>query len=230
MTAKVSLKVEAINLESLNRDAIVDMIAARVTKGFEKLGPHLASVAVARAPQSAERNFAPQRGSFQRVQLRPPSAFPGGREGSKAEALRLGYERFEALGRAGQIRALSAAGGQTSSKGITQFFQGTRRGGTLGRSPDIIRVQGGTLKGAFAHQPGELKRSIRFIGVKREGNTVRAVVRAHAPYARPVHEGFTHRGGRKHQGKSTRIKGRKYLKSALVNIRDDLKNKSTYAG
>ena len=100
-----------------------------------------------------------------------------------------------------------------------------------GRTPDALHIaRGGVVRGAFAHKSGTLRDSHKLVPAYREGNKVIGEIRATADYAAAIHQGFTHKGGRKKGGKRTKIKGRPWLKQSLMNIRDDLTNPATYQG
>jgi len=235
----VNLKVSGFHVDE---EALLNQLAGRVEKHFTELGKHVADVASARAPVGKGQEAAaeadpvsfgiapigppmaanPHPKSFQRIQLRPLSQFPAGRTGSNRQARREQFERIQDLGRAGQISAVKKVG-RLTDPGFLSYFQGTRKGGTLGRSPTQIRVMGRTLVGAFQHKPGTLRKSIKFEGVRREGDTVTAVITAHAPYAWYVHEGFNHYKG-------SAVAGRPFLKNALINIQSRLTDASAYEG
>ena len=222
----IGLKVTTIELNSLDTSGVLEAMAAKVQEAFDsKLGPHLEAACRDEAPVSAERNFAPR--SFQKVQLRPESQFPGSLRVPDSEA-----SKHAAFGQRGeQVRLLKAVGGSTVNKDVTRFFQGTRAKGTLGVSPSLIKVSGNTLVGAYQHQPGTLRRSIRYVGSERHGNKIIGTVRAHAPYAAAVEKGFSHKGGwSKKTGKVSRIEGKKYMEAGLVHIVDRLGDPHTYSG
>lgn len=213
---RIKYEVKDIDFGSIDEAAIVNNIALdRVIPGFLKLGPQMKETAQARCPVSEETDFNPR--VFHQLKLRPLGSLGGVLENPRAARL------FELHGlnwraRAKAVKTLKDA----------DLFQGT--GANKGKTPDLIERQGGTIVGAFRHAPGTLKKSIEFEGVRHEGNQVRAIVRAHAPYAKAVHEGFTHKGGTKHTGRATRIAPRKFLKQSLLNIRDQLKSPATYEG
>lgn len=219
----VRLQLEGLVIESATQEAILDYAAELVTQGLEKLGEHVYDVAVARVPVGKERHFNPKRGSLQRVQLRPPSHFD--RDADKQYLLRFGA--LSARERADVVRE---GRGDPNLKHLLRFFQGTKKGKTHKISPSGLVVANGTIKGQFRHATGTLKRSIRFDGVRREGNTIIATVSANAPYAAAIHEGFTHRGGPNHDGRATFITGQPFLSSSLDNVIDLMTSPSTYEG
>jgi hypothetical protein len=140
------------------------------------------------------------------VQLKPLGSFRPGRESDRLAELH-GLTSTASGRRVGLPGLLSAVRASD-----VQFFQGT--GKNQGKTPDAISV-GRTIKGAFQHKPGTLRDSIRFVGVRREDNRLVATVRAHAPYAWYVHEGFTRENGKM-------VAGRPFLKNALINVRSRL--------
>lgn len=205
----------------VDEEAIVNAMASRVEKHLTELGQHVADVAAARAPVGKESHSTR---TAQRVFLRGPHEFTQGAAHGK-------FEAFSALGRGGIIRALRKAGGIEKRPSHLQFFRGKRGTPQYNQSPTKILLKGNTLVGHFAtHEPGTLRRSIKFEGVTREGNTVAATVRAHAPYAMAIHEGFKHKGGRDKQGEVTEIPGRPFLKNALINIQGRLTEPTAYEG
>jgi len=216
--------------------AIFDAIAPQLISGLEKLGKAVEEVARSRAPVGKTPPSAkPHVSNLQPIRLRPLSAFPEGREGSDQRTLHLRHSNMIEQGRTTAMGKLAAHGGSAGTKigsrsALLKHYQGTRKFGTSGVSPTHIRLVGNTMMGAFQHVPGTLKKSIHFTGVKREGNTLTATVVADAPYAYWVHEGFTLRGGKDHQGAATMIAGRPFLKSALINVQSRLTDPSTYQG
>jgi hypothetical protein len=221
--AKVKLTVDTSSLTGINLEGVRDFLAAKVERAFrEEIGPHYVSVAKARAPVSEERDFNPRLGSkaFKKVTLRPRRDF--------LEA------SVDKRNRRGELESLLAETSGSSRADILtssdiEFFR-IAEGADKGATPDIVDVRRGGLVGAVMHKPGTLRDSIKITKVERSGASVTMTIAATAPYALPVHEGFTHRGGSKHTGKTTRIKGQKFLKSPLTNVRERLKNPSTYTG
>lgn len=210
--ARVKLKVDASSLASLDLSGVLNHIMNRVENALNRdIGPHYVDVAKARAPVSQERNFNPQRSSFQRLQLKPLGSFPRGERANRLSDLHgMDFrERAEAL----------------NSSDI-QFFQGT--GKNKGQTPDAVDIINGTVKGAFKHRPGTLRDSIHIDGVTREGQTVKLRIVASAPYAAAIAKGFTHRGGRGKTGKATKIAPDPFMKSPLANVQSRLKDPSTY--
>lgn len=229
MSITITYIADAIQLDE---ESLVNAIAVRASKHLQELGQHVADVASARAPVgkgqessvapiSTARSFNPRTSSFQGLRLKPIGSFGLVRgEGSKAGRL-LELHGLTSRQRARAVRPIEDR----------DLFQGT--GGNKGKTPDIIEIQRGTIKGAFKgkqHLPGTLRKSIRFVGVERRDNRVVAVVRAHAPYAMAVHEGFKHEGGRGHDGESTEVAGQPFLKNALINIQGRLTEASAYEG
>lgn len=217
---KITLTVKDVDFSNVNEDAIINAIAVQVSKGFQKLGVHVADVATSRAPVSAERNFNPRK--FVPVKVKPVGTFglETGSDASKRASRLFEIRNYSSRERGELFR--KAFGNATTSENATRFFEGT--GKFKGQTPSALRIgKGGAIVGAFKHQPGTLKKSIKFDGIRREGNKVIATIRAHAPYAWYVHEGFTHKGG-------GRVQGPKFLLSALDNIRSRLTDASTYEG
>lgn len=213
---RIKYTVENIDFDSINEDAIINNIAIdRVIPGFLKLGPQMKETAKARCPVGEETDFNPR--AFHKLKLRSLGSLGSVTENTRAERL-FELHGMDWRGRAKAVNTLKDR----------DLFQGT--GPNKGKTPDLIERQHGTIVGAFQHAPGTLRNSIEFEGVRHEGSQIRAIVRAHASYARPVHEGFTHKGGTKHTGRATKIAPRKFLKQALLNIRDQLKSPATYEG
>ena len=79
---------------------------------------------------------------------------------------------------------------------IASMFRFTE-GPNKGQAPEILRVSGGRLMGASRKrsQPGRLAASIESLGVTGEGGKYTVMVKASAPYAKYVEEGFHHKGG-----------------------------------
>lgn len=212
---QVKLTVDTSSLASLDLGGVTNHIMNRVENAFNRdIGPHYVDVARARAPVSQERNFNPQRSSFQRVKLKAPGSFGPVATGNRAERL------FDLAGMTPRERADAL----TSSD--IQFFEGT--GANKGKTPDAVDIIGGTVKGAFKHKPGTLRDSIHIDDVTREGQTVKLRIVASAPYAAAIAKGFTHRGGRGKTGKATKIAPNPFMKTPLVNVRQRLKNPATY--
>jgi hypothetical protein len=212
---RVKLKVDASALSSLDLSGVTNHIMNRVENAFNRdIGPHYVDVAKARAPVSQERNFNPQRGSFQPLKLKPLGSFGPVETGNRAERL------FDLAGMSYRERA------EALRSSDIEFFEGT--GKNKGRTPDAVDIINGTVKGAFKHRPGTLRDSIHIDGVTREGQTVTLRVVASAPYAAAIAKGFTHRGGRGKTGKATKIAPNPFMKSPLANVNGRLKNPSTY--
>lgn len=211
---KVKLRVDASGLASLDLSGISAHLAPKVKRAFDdKIGPHAVKAAKARCPVSEDRDSVPQLRSFKAVRLLPLGTFPRGAQATRLSELH-GLSSRE---RAQQIKPSDIG-----------FFRGV--GKNKGQEPDEIDIIRGTVKGAFLHKPGTLRDSIVWEPARVEGNRVIGRLKATAPYAAAIHEGFTHRGGPKHTGRSTRIKGNKFLTQAIVNIRGPLASKSTYDG
>jgi len=206
---------------------IIDKAIGIVEKHLIEVGEHAVAVAAARAPvgKGQESSVAPlgtRRGGgvLQRVELRPETHFRGRQQ--RKQLIR--QANLEEVGRRGQITRFKRLG-RTTNPSITGLFQGTPKAGTRGKSPTSVEVKGGKLVGSFGHEPGTLRRSIKLDGVVREGNTLTATIRAHAPYAWYVHEGFNHKGGWKTKvSETTPVDKQPFLANALVNIRDRLAN------
>lgn len=229
---QVAISVGKITMTEWDPQVVVDQVASRISRGFDQtVLPHLLEAAMNKAPVGKEKNFNPQRGaksSMKPIELKQP--FEKG-------------ERFDASERSRlrDLRGLTARelAGEVRSSDI-KFFKGKaykNKGGFMvtehaGRTPDLIETtRGGYLRGAFAHTPGTLRDSHVIVQARREGTKVVGKVRATADYARAIHEGFAHKGGRDKTGKTTRIKGRAWLREALeINANADLTNPSTYEG
>lgn len=218
---RVTLNVGPIDFSQVSEASIVAALTPRVVNGFKDLAAEVVDVARARAPKSDGDEGSTR---FTSIKLRSVNQF--------------GEKDFETRNRRAEVEALlaEARGGarlDVLNSNDVRFFQGTDPNtGQRNKTPDVIDIRGNKLVGGFKHVPGTLKASIKFDGVLVEGNTIRATVRAHAPYAYYVHEGFKHKGGWKVKAKKggTRIKGQKFLLSALVNIRTRLTDTSTYRG
>lgn len=217
---KVKLRAGEVRIQGFEVDPFIDALALKLSKGISaNIAPHLVAAAEQRAPKGVEQNFNPQTKSFQSLKLRDENEFPGRTN-----------EAVEARSRLRRLHGETASGrAAIVSASDIKFFVGT--GPNKGRTPDAIQPIAGTVKGAFAHKAGTLKDSIRFDGVRRVGDRVIGTVRAHVPYAHRIHEGWTytspHSGG---GGKSKEIAPQPFLKQGLLNIRDRLKNPSTYEG
>lgn len=220
----VKLTVKAENLASLNLKGVENYLAAQVEKAFrEKIGPDYVKVARARAPVSEARDFNPrtQSKAFQRIGLRPARDFKRASGPKRARRAELESILAETRGSA-RLDVLQSSD--------IEFFR-IEDGPDKGQTPERVDVRRGGLVGAIRHKPGTLRDSIKVKGVTREGGRVVLTVHATAPYALAVHEGFTHRGGwGTKSGKTTRIKGQKFLKSPLTNVRARLKSRVTYTG
>jgi hypothetical protein len=204
---KVRFKINSV---SLDPDEIVGMLTQNAAEAFRsKIGPHIVDVAQARAPVSKERRFKPRPSSFENLDLMPLDQYEGPNKSMLVELRGMeGPDRARAFKQA-------FATGRTRKGAFTSLFQG--RGPKAGTSPDELRLRRGTIQGAFRHKPGTLKRSIKLDSVEIKGNRVVATVRAHAPYARYVHEG-------KPRGRQPNP----FLRSALANVFDELTDGSTY--
>lgn len=210
---RVRLEVDASSLANLDLSSVANFIATKVEKAFrDDIGPHYVSVAKARAPVSQERNFNPQRSSFQPLRLKKVGSFPRGDRAARLTELHgmSARERAEAL---------------VSSD--IEFFEGAK-GTNKGQTPDAVDIIGGAIRGAFKHKPGTLRDSVHVEGVTREGQRVTLRIVASAPYAAAIAKGFTHRGGRNKTGKQTRIAPNKFMVTPLTNIRQRLKSPATY--
>ena len=199
-------RVKSVEVSPEVTEAVLAFAQGKMIELADTVGHKIEDVARQRAPVSGKTQE-------QRAVLRSEHEFPGGRRGSEQEKLRQQYEKF-AITRAGQIAQLKAAGGKSSSKALLQFFRGTRKGGTLKQSPVSIRLKGNTIVGTFK-TGGHLRDSIHYRGASVVEGSVIVEVVAEADYAAAVHEGFTHRGGRKHQGAATKIPPNPFLRSAL---------------
>lgn len=221
---KVDLEVKSIDLSEISTEGILELLRPKVVGAFvERIGPHFVEAAQNRAPVGKGRV------DFQRINVKP--SVPRGRPGSEQEKVHEFHGTFAAPGgRRLATKLIKRAGGSTTSSGFLSLFRGTRARGTLGRSPDIIQTRGRSFVGGFTHTAGTLRESIKIDSIEAAGETVTMIVRAHAPYARWVHEGYNHRGGAKHKGETTHIKGKPFLRWALVNIHEELMDPKTYTG
>jgi len=215
----IDFKAEITNISvDFNEQALIDQLAPQISKGLQEIANSVVDVAKARCPVGGDRAFNPNPKSFQRLKLVPPGTF-GSAANSKAA-----YGLFEFSGMTAAERAARFGrkfGSETSNPRATRYFQGT--GANKGKTPTTLRIGKGTITGAFRHESGTLRKSIHFTGVRREDNTFIATVVADAPYARYVHDGHRTRG-------SSRVAGRPFLKSALINARERFLNPSTYQG
>lgn len=220
------VKVTGVEFSGGIGESLMEYALQLAETAADKVGPHVAEVAQARAPVSKDRNYR----KFRPVAVRGPGSL--GAEPSFGGGL-----GTELGGRLKEIRSLSTRerstfikggfGLRTKSPSVTKFFEGTGR--FKGQQPEEIRVgRGGSITGGFRHVPGTLKKSIHYAGSERSGNTVVATVVADAPYALYVHEGYPYRGGSDHQGESKNIPGNPFLADALVNVIDRLTSPSTY--
>lgn len=215
---RIKLEVKASSIGSLDLSGIINHIAPIVMKAFDqKIGPHAVSVAKQRAPVSKGPSGSPRRSSFHAVQLIdrvPASRTAGPKIARLAELREMNWRE-----RADAIR-----------QSDVDLFVGRKNTPFAGRTPEKIDIMNGTVKGAFRHKPGALRDSIHWKSAEIDGNRVVAHLVADVPYALAVHEGFTHRGGRHHAGRTTRIPPQKYLSRVLPNIRGPLQDPSTYTG
>lgn len=217
MSGQVTVGVN-IELTEWDPQAVIDQVERQIIKGFDTVvGPHLLQLCTERAPVGRARGFNPRTSSFQRLRLAPLGTFPKGKDADRLVEL----HGIPARERVSEINTASDA----------RFFRGTT-GKNKSRAPDLIEIQRGTVKGAFAYQPGNLRNSHVYVPAKREGGKIVGTVRATAEYAMAIHEDFTHRGGRGHTGKSTKVasKGRKWLYESLEHIQGELGSPSTYEG
>jgi len=223
----VHFKAEITELElGFDEQALINQLAPQISKGLQEIANSVVDVAKARCPVGEERDFNPNPKSFQRLKLVPPGTF-GSVSKSKAA-----YGLFEFSGMKASERAARFGhkfGSETSDPKATRYFQGAGSSTdpkidvNKGKTPTTLRIGKGTITGAFRHESGTLKKSIHFIGVERQGDTLIATVAVDAPYAIYVHEGHRTRG-------SSRVAGRPFLKSALINARERFFNPSTYQG
>jgi len=199
--ATMRVKVKTFTIDE---QTIVESVLGNVQSALlNKIGPHLVEVARHRAPVSKAKNFHPRDSSFENLRIvdRSEASF------SAEEVSRL--------------RDLRGFGKRELPDVVTtsdiKFFRGI--GKNKDRTPDEIRIRRGTIQGAFQHKPGTLRDSIRLDGVTVQGNKVKLVVRAHAPYAWYVH-----------QGRPRPRAPNPFLRSALANIKDEATDGSTYKG
>jgi hypothetical protein len=220
----VRIKIKAGSLEEVNLQAATDYLAKKVEDAFrEKIGPDYVNVAKKRAPVGEDwLPRSPKGKQFFPVGLRPKRDFR--RASFEKQARRAELEAILAEAK-GNARIDVLRGGEE------EFFRFTG-GPNKGATPDIIDVRRGGLVGAARHRAGTLRDSIKIISIERAGSTVTMKIAATAPYAWFVHEGFTHKGGwgPNKTGKTTRVKGQKFLETPLTNVRERLKNPRTYIG
>jgi hypothetical protein len=215
----IKFKAELADISlDFNEQALIDQLAPQISKGLQSIANSVVDVAKARCPVGEDRDFNPNPKSFQRLKLVPPGTF-GSAASSKAAYGLFEFSSMTAAERA--TRFGRKFGNETSNPRATRYFQGT--GANAGKTPTTLRIGKGTITGAFRHETGTLKKSIHFTGIRREDNTFVATIVADAPYALYVHEGHRTRG-------STRVAGRPFLKSALINARERFFNPSTYQG
>ena len=193
-------------------DEAFETAVSSVLEGLnENWGPNAESKAKDVCPVSKDRPFNPRSSSFGKLSLKPLGSFgPTGKTGSSARAERL----LELHGMDWRERARSI-----NTLTDSQFFEGT--GGRRGQTPDIIEIQYGTVRGAFAHKPGTLRDSIQWNKAKRVGKTlIRGELVATARYAGHVHEG---RGPGNREAKP-------FLTQAAGLLLGDLSDLSTFEG
>lgn len=185
-----------------NAEGALNHVAAQIIGGFDgEIGSAFVEIAQKRAPvRSAPGTEA--------MALRSPSEFSG--------------KDLDRLGELGTMNKRELAGAIRSSD--LKFFRSVGRTAEARSRTPIGVTQKGGLRGVFMQeQGGTLKRSIRYDGTRRVGSKIIGTVRAHAPYAWFVHEGFTHVGGKE-------IAGRPFLKWAFANIAALLKSAASYKG
>jgi hypothetical protein len=215
----VHFKAEITELElGFDEQALINQLAPQISKGLQEIANSVVDVAKARCPVGEERDFNPNPKSFQRLKLVPLGTF-GPTRLSKAAGGLSEFSGMSSVERAARFKR--KFGSETSNPLATRYFQGTTKA-NKGKTPTTLRI-GRTITGAFRHEPGTLKKSIHFAGVERQGDTLIATIAVDAPYARYVHDGPRTRG-------SSRVAGRPFLKSALINARERFFNPSTYQG
>jgi len=226
----IHFKAEITELElGFDEQALINQLAPQISKGLQEIANSVVDVAKARCPVGEERDFNPNPKSFQRLKLVPIGTFGAmgtskASFGRSATTNKVATGLFEFHGMSASERATRFGrrfGSETSDPKATRYFQGT--GANKGKTPTTLRIGKGTITGAFRHESGTLKKSIHFTGVERQGDTLIATVAVDAPYAIYVHEGHRTRG-------SSRVAGRPFLKSALINARERFFNPSTYQG
>ena len=179
----------------------------------ERIGPHLLEACQAKAPVGKEHNLT-QRRSLRPVSLKPVGSFTFGSDAAHRLSELSGFKEAGELG--ANVNPLTDA---KFFQGVTDpHYKNPKR--NKGKTPTLIEVTArGGVRGGFKHRVGTLRDSHVLDPVKVEGHTVSVKVRATAPYAYYVHEGFSHRGD------GSQVKGRKWMVEALrVNIADDLKS------
>lgn len=216
---RVQMTVTGIDTESIMKQ----FVETASTALSEAIGPHLLDACRGKAPVGKEHSVT-QRRALRPVALKPLGSFPKGSEDAERLFSLHGLEPREL---SGSINPLTDA----------RFFQGVRdthywstnkryKGAdrNKGKTPDLIEVSPrGGIKGGFQHRAGTLRDSHVLEEVKVSGGTVSIAVRATAPYARAVHDGFEHKGGPNHTGATTTVKGRKWMTEALkINVKDDI--------
>jgi hypothetical protein len=180
---------------------------------FDQEGPQIAERARNRAPISKERNFNPNPSSFKPISLRPSKEFGLSDADTRFRRAELESILAETRGNA-RLDILRSSD--------FQFFQGRENK----RTPDAINIRRGGLVGAFKHQPGTLKKSIKYVGTRREGNTVVGVVEAGAPHAAAIEDGFRHFSHGKATG--TKVPAQPYLNPSLKQSQGEFFDSTKY--
>ena len=226
------VRIKAIEVD----ESFIDAVLERGARGLnEKALPHLLKVARERSPVGEARNHNPNRANPEPVQLAPIGTFSNEDEvapNSSEGILRRLHDIQDTKGKRAVTRFVREAfGTKTRDKQARKFFRATSKR-YAGRTPTQIQItRGGGLRGTFRDKPGTLRDSHVIIPARREGNKVIGAVAATAAHAIPVHQGFNHRGGWKTKTSGgTFVKGQKWLRSSLANVKDDLVNPSTYQG
>lgn len=222
MAVAYKTRVVRVSGDGIDADDIIAHIIRHTAQGLAKeIGPQMAEVAKHRAPVSDAGDS--RRGQ---VQLKTLGSFQDPDRAQRLAELHSAAEATFSHRKTAEGKIVRVSAGRRGlSEAVTskdaQFFTGTGR--HKGQAPASLDVSRGTVRGVFAHRPGTLRDSIKFDGVRVNGNKVSASVTAYAPYAKFVHDGFQHKGGK-------RVAGRPFLRWALVNVLPRLRDSKFYTG
>ncbi len=212
--AQMKVKLKSVDID---REALSQMIQNQVINGLSRVvSPHFVKAAQNRAPVGTERNFNPTRGALKALELV-----------SKEESAKTNFSTAERQ-RLGELRSLGKRdlANEVRASDI-KFFRGVED--HAGATPDHIDIVRGQVRGAFQHKPGTLRDSIHLESIEAAGSAVVMTVIAEAPYAAAIHEGFTHKGGRHHDGAATQIPAQPFFEWALPSITEDIENPRTWS-
>lgn len=93
---------------------------------------------------------------------------------------------------------------------VAKLFRYTE-GPMKGKAPEVITARGRKVAGAEVTRGGTLRDGIEFVPAKREGNLVTIVLQNKVPYAKFVHDGFKHKGGKQ-------VKERRFMAGPRDNL------------